>query len=912
MSNLFSEFFHERRPMMDIALDYSATRNSADSNQVNYSFTATLTCRYSSAGEFYYSSNAVGIDITADGVTRRMYIIGEGSSSSPVYGEWSKSNTVNFSATNESTDGYGNVSVYVWCHQGTYADPTGGGEGGLNCTATGGPYDYSWASAYVAVPAYNPHTTPSVSASPSKWSKYNTSRSARINYGVNGDGSNHTLEVWYSYNGTNYSIGTWNNITSDGYKDISFNPSVVPRDTEYTLGYKFYVAGATSYSASGSNTLGIYGLPTLSMSQSNAITSKGSTNTITVNTTELNKDTGSTVTVTVAISDGSSSSSNTPINAKSTGSAQSGTYGYVTINASSWYTITATMTHNQSGETSVVTRYGYTYTQPDVASVVIQSTPFSPQDTTNLKWNTNSRGWSGENDFKTYVTISGSNKDNYDDTTNKGPTNANPSTSSTTTRPNSNNSTSADVLVSLVSGTYDVQSIFDNNARSVAQLSSTVTIKRNNPSGSLNATKSATFVIQYQPTKKPSDSTVKNPSGVNVQGQTIAIQDVSTITVGWSYNHTAGASGVVNGYKVRVYDSDGTTKQTKYYSKTALATPVSITLNTETELKRGKMNYAEVTPYYFKPNQSGSVTDDSKIILGTQSYSFELVKPYYRMEKPIIEYPKNNTTWHNKDFRILTTIPEDPDFNEYTQQQRDNYTYGNIQVEITPTGGTKKIYDYTNMYSGYATQYPNCFSSLLTDYAIKKAIWLNRTDGDVATASKYTIRVRVQKANYQYTNAEMQDNSDTSVTWSPWSDAVVLNITAVTKQNLVKGNKIMATEQNTVANYSTRLLACYPFTAKDSRNVLKSRGDIIYRAEYQGIYETVKSIITGVKNYCTYTNSGGTDRRDVQFGYGTKALPAFTAIQEIILANETGVDDHGTTGRNYKNILTGYMIDCLK
>lgn len=782
------------------------------------------------------------------------------------------------------------------------------------------PYHGTWTGT-VYYEAYNPHTTPSVSSSGDKWSKFNTERNSstkpiKLTYDVNGDSSAHTLKATYvDKNGITQTICNETNITSNGSKTLSFTP-YIDRNSEYTINYEFYVNADSSYKSTGSKTCGIYGLPTLSVSQSNAITAKGNTNTITVSTARLSVDTGSTVTVTVAISDGSSSSSSTPINAKSTGSAQSGTYGYVTINASSWYTITATMTHNQSGETSVVTRYGYTYTQPAVASVAIQSTPFSPQDTTNLKWNTNSRGWSGENDFKTYVTISGSNKDNYDDTTNKGPTNTSPSTSSTTTRPSSNNSTSADILVSLVSGTYDVQSIFDNNARSVAQLSSTVTIKRNNPSGSLNATKSANFVIQYQPTKKPSDSTVKNPSGANVQGQTVAIQDVPTITVGWSYNHTAGASGVVNGYKVIIYYDNDETKvqQTKYYSKTALSSPVSITLNTATELKRGKMNYAKVIPYYVKPNGTftPSSPDETKIILGTQSYSFQLVKPYYRMDKPVIEYPKNNTTWHNKDFRILTTIPEDPDFSEYTQTQQNNYTYGNIQVELTPTGGTKKVYDYTNTWSGATTEYYNCFSSLLTDYKIKKAIWLNRTDGDVATASKYTIRVRVQKANYQYTNAEMQDNSDDSVTWSPWSDPVVLNVSAVTKQNLVKGNKIMATEQNKVADYSTRLLACYPFSNKDSRNVLKARGDIIYRAEYQGIYETIKSIITGVKGYCTYTNSGSIDRRDVQFGYDTKALPSFTAIQEIILAAETGTDDNGNTGRNYKNILTGYMIDCLK
>ena len=89
-------------------------------------------------------------------------------------------------------------------------------------------------------------------------------------------------------------------------------------------------------------------------------------------------------------------------------------------------------------------------------------------------------------------------------------------------------------------------------------------------------------------------------------------------------------------------------------------------------------------------------------------------------------------------------------------------------------------------------------------------------------------------------------------------------------------------------------------------------GDIIYRNEYTSIYNTITNLITGVNSYCTFTNNGTEDRRDIQLAYGTKALPSFTALQEIILAAETGVDDNGSTGRNYKNILTGYMIDCLK
>ena len=601
---------------------------------------------------------------------------------------------------------------------------------------------------------------------------------------------------------------------------------------------------------------------------------------------------------------------------------------YTALAPSSWYTTIATFHHLNSGETTSRTLYTFTHTKPSISNLSILNVSnssevsiFSPQDSTAFKWYTNARIWSGEGNFVTYINIDGSSVTNNADTTNSGPWNNAPYNSNiiTTTPSGKYTVPSSDWAVSsLTSGGYNVQNIFDVNKRSVAQLPFTLNVGRVNPSvGVVTSTTNnyyayvtTSVTIQYQPTQSPANDTVTD--GINdVQGKTVAIHKVPTITVGWTYNHYAGAAGVVNGYKVVIMNDTKTQiKQTKYYSKTALSSPVSITLNTATELFIGKMNYARVTPYYFKPNQSGTVTDDTKIILGTQSYDIKLVKPYYKMDAPVIQYPINNTIWHNKDFRILCTMPEDPNFEGYTQAQQNNYQYGNIQVEISTDGGTLKFYDYTNVWTGATNSYEDCFSSLLSDYKQNKAIWLNRTDGDVITSGTYKIRMRAQMPNYIFTNEEMQDNSDDSPAWSDWSNTVNITVVAVNKQNLVKGNKIYASEYATVQDYIKRLLRCYPMGQDVTESV--NVGDIIYRNEYTSIYNTITNLITGVNSYCTFTNNGTVDRRDIQLAYGTKALPSFTALQEIILAAETGVDDNGSTGRNYKNILTGYMIDCLK
>ena len=136
-TQIFSTNYHKRRPNMDITLSYDVSRVDGEkSSSMSYTFYADLYCK---SGEIYASSNATGITVNIDGTSHTFYCIGKGTASTT--GPWTSSSKISFGTTNTSTSGSTDISVYVWCHQGTYANPEGTS---FNCTAYGGPYDYSW------------------------------------------------------------------------------------------------------------------------------------------------------------------------------------------------------------------------------------------------------------------------------------------------------------------------------------------------------------------------------------------------------------------------------------------------------------------------------------------------------------------------------------------------------------------------------------------------------------------------------------------------------------------------------------------------------------------------------------------------------------------------------------------------
>ena len=318
------------------------------------------------------------------------------------------------------------------------------------------------------------------------------------------------------------------------------------------------------------------------------------------------------------------------------------------------------------------------------------------------------------------------------------------------------------------------------------------------------------------------------------------------------------------------------------------------------------MNYIDITPYYTYP--SG----------GTKSYGpvvqvGQLIKPYKYMTKPVIEYPINNKTWHNKNFRVLLQLNEDNDYSTYTTAIKNSYAYSDMEIKVNNT-----VYAFSGTYTG-STAHSEIFSTDINKANTnnhRKYIAINpsliNALPDVADGGNFKISVRVQRGNYYFTNQEMQgqDSLGTIVkTWSDWSDEIILNKSSIAPQNLTVGMEIKASHYQTVHNWGLRLLECYPLENKDSRDIDQVRGDKIegsdptpLQGEYLGVYNTILNLINGVANYCSY------DRNNVKFNINETFEPEV----EIITSAESGVDRYGSNGRNYINLLTRYMIDYLK
>lgn len=511
-----------------------------------------------------------------------------------------------------------------------------------------------------------------------------------------------------------------------------------------------------------------------------------------------------------------------------------------------------------SGDDKVI----YTYKIPSVSEVSMSSSLFSPQDDAKIRWTTNSRVWTSlENNFTTTLDYNGKSVN-----LTNAPEN------------NSNNGTSSSAASEKTFDNSTITTLFTTSERSVSKLSKTVYVTRHSSSGGYDVNSSTTVNIQYQPTKAPNSTHVLNSSGSSVQGQTIVVQQTPKIDVDWSYPISSGTAGVVNGYYLKVYSDSACTQavnDTEYtISVSSNGGSGSKQLDTKSDLKRGVMNYAKITPYYTKPDGTGTIR-------GTTSTTVQLVLPISRLNTPTISYPVNNSIWHNKNFRILFSLPSDDDFNIIGLSE-SNYKYQNIEVKITPEGSSATTYTF----SGNS----NIFSTNNLTYQKKIAI-----NPSILTsfpnAASYKIEIRVQK-NYFVTSGEYS--------WSSWSNAVTIKNTAVSTQAFVAGMEIKASHYKYVRDASIRLYNTYPIKALPSENVAQSIGDTINHSEYKGIYDTILAIQSGVNDYCTY-DSG---RENIKFNQTINDLTSNPPKQEFITASK---EDSSIDGRNYKNILVDDM-----
>lgn len=197
-TTLFKDQSWHWHPTMYLTCKYTATRDNEKSPTVHYKFEFD---NEMGPGARYGASNALGIEVTVDGDSDTCYLIGDDYDDT--------SNTLKFDRRNKNTSGSSDVSIYIWCHQGTYANPTGTSN---NCNAASGskktqigersscPYHGTW-SGTVSYPKYNPYTPSSIWLNPNDYTKIAKIQSS------SSTGSGRQWGIHYSYNaGSNSNV----------------------------------------------------------------------------------------------------------------------------------------------------------------------------------------------------------------------------------------------------------------------------------------------------------------------------------------------------------------------------------------------------------------------------------------------------------------------------------------------------------------------------------------------------------------------------------------------------------------------------------------------------------------------------------------------------------------------------------
>lgn len=501
----------------------------------------------------------------------------------------------------------------------------------------------------------------------------------------------------------------------------------------------------------------------------------------------------------------------------------------------------------------------YTYRTPKISSVSLNPTSFSGTGNTTLKWTTNGRRW-------------GTSYESSFTTTYKFNTNGTV-LSAGTNNPNTEDSTNTMSEQSMALSSSIINASFDVNQRSTEKITTTVTVTRLNPtSGKTASSSSGNVTIQFWPKYEISTLSFTDPTNNSSisAGSTNYIDALPNIRVSWTYSDSADR-GIIDGFIIRVYRSDKSTQVGNDYIVSASTR--SKDFNLKTDLKRGELNYIKIIPYYNLPNGKGKKEGPSTIKT--------FILPLGRIRKPVITYPINNSTWHNKNIRILLQCPIDDDFDTYGITKA-NYRYKDIEVNITGPNNFNKTYSYLNNATIFST----------AAISHEKKITINPSIlSDFLDLSYYKIKIRFQKNYYQNT-------------WSEWSDSVQVNNSAITELSITKDNKITQAQYKTVRDYSIRLWNVYHQTSEsyDSNNIAKSVGDIIYASNYNGIYNTILAIYNRVNGWTDYDSN----RTNIKFNETiTNLSGSLVPVKgELITASKVSNEP---SGRNYKNIL----IECM-
>ena len=608
-----------------------------------------------------------------------------------------------------------------------------------------------------------------------------------------------------------------------------------------------------------------YKTPTISISTGTYISNYDSQRSIYVSSNDSGDSSSTTVYVTVNGNEEKTSISNS-----------GGDYNFTPNNKgvgqASSYKVKARRVHDRNSNLSKTSNELtlYTYKLPSISNFSFSSSTISGNAKGNptINWSCNNRKWTSyEAQFKTYISYN--NGSSWSLIGNNNPT----------------NDDAGNTPQSLTITETWINNILDAAARSNATATIKIKLRRKNESsGKTSDTDQKTLTINYKPTKVigensiiyydcNSDHTTPDTTRQLYKGREYYIDEHPYVYVKWTYPSDIDG-GVISGYEFRVYsdDSYSSAKQVYFKQVDTSALEAGVPLNIKTNLKRGVMNYIEIIPFYTKPDGTGKLYGDKN--------RKQFIKPIGKLHKPVIDGPLNGTIWHNNQFRILVTAPQDDDF-DVLDVTAANYRYKAIELNINDVTYTFDLY-------------PTIFSTNTVTY-MKPLVINPSLIASFPNASSFKIKIRFQK-NY-YSNI-----------WSEWSDTSTVNNSIINEITQAEGIKkdelVLLRHYTTVRNYSVRLYDVYfaSRSALPSTNKELPAESIIKAENYQGIYDSILQIQNKVNNYAVFDN----DRNNVKFN---KDIDNFAGNNkptrgEIITQDKIS---NNPIGRNYMNI----CIECM-
>lgn len=396
-------------------------------------------------------------------------------------------------------------------------------------------------------------------------------------------------------------------------------------------------------------------------------------------------------------------------------------------------------------------------------------------------------------------------------------------------------------------------------------------VKSHADDGSISSvTKTRKVKVRYTPIIAPAwpaapetGYRLNNASGTIIKKNSVVEKDSNTkIYVYWTWpNDGKHQEGIVDGYRVIIRSGVNQSTVSEYDVSVPRGTRSgNLTVNS-TSIKFGTNNVIEISAYY-------KHTDGSKHYGPALKDQFPSVVT--KLQPPKLLYPTNGSEWINKNYRVLFTLPEDGDYNDYDKTIKENYEYGGVEIDINGV-----ILSFSSN--------PTIFSLTKLFHMAKLAINPSLAS-NYPNRTQYTYKVRIKK-KYGYEGMD-QTVADP---WSDWSSSMVVNIVPDVF-SVVRGEYIMASHYNTLDTLTERINKAYPLFNKITKKV--NVGDYIMADDFYLPYKDITGCFNAVNGWGEYDSS----RNKVKFNKGID-LPEFTAIiGEYITALE---DDEDFPGRNY-------------